>query len=108
MEEFLKVINPLAFKLKKLGTEKGRISKFTITLNDLQYNLSNWRDELSGKDKSATRSEYEPTVAQLQARTLATYTVNKAKKGGADKNLDRYRALKGAEICTRKNDEQKH
>lgn len=77
---FTKVINPLAFKLKKLGTEKGRISKFVITLNDLQYNRSNWRDELSGKDKSVTRSEYEPTVAQLQARALATYTVNKAKK----------------------------
>ena len=77
---FTKVINPLAFKLKKLGTEKGRISKFVITLNDLQYNRSNWRDELSGKNKSVTRSEYEPTVAQLQARALATYTVNKAKK----------------------------
>lgn len=77
---FTKVINPLAFKLKKLGTEKGKISKFAITLNDLQYNRSNWRDELSGKDKSVTRSEYEPTVAQLQARALATYTVNKAKK----------------------------
>ncbi len=29
-------------------------------------------------------------------------------KGDADKNLDRYRALKGAEICTRKNNEEKH
>ena len=77
---FTKVINPLAFKLKKLGTEKGKISRFVITLNDLQYNRSNWRDQLSGKDKSVTRSEYEPTVAQLQARALATYTVNKAKK----------------------------
>ena len=77
---FTKVINPLAFKLKKLGTEKGKISKFAITLNDLQYNRSNWRDELSGKDKSVTRSEYEPTVAQLQVRALETYTVNKAKK----------------------------
>lgn len=28
--------------------------------------------------------------------------------GSADKNLDRYRALKEAEICTRKNNEQKH
>ena len=77
---FTKIINPLAFKLKKLGTKNGRISEFVITLNDLQYNRPNWRDELSGKDKSVTRSEYEPTVAQLQARALATYTVNKAKK----------------------------
>lgn len=77
---FTKVINPLAFKLRKLGTEKGRISKNIITLNDLQYNRSNWRDELSGKDKSVTRIEHELTNAQLQARALATYTVNKAKK----------------------------
>lgn len=28
--------------------------------------------------------------------------------GSADKNMDRYSALKGAEICTRKNNEQKH
>lgn len=77
---FTKVINPLAFKLRKLGTEKGRISKNIITLNDLQYNRSNWRDELSGKDKSVTRTEHELTNAQLQAKALATYTVNKAKK----------------------------
>lgn len=77
---FTKVINPLAFKLRKLGTEKGRISKNIITLNDLQYNRSNWRDELSGKDKSVTRTEHELTNAPLQAKALATYTVNKAKK----------------------------
>ncbi|MCK3655137.1 restriction endonuclease [Pasteurellaceae bacterium Macca] len=77
---FTKVINPLAFKLRKLGTEKGRISKYVITLNDLQYNRSNWRDELSGKEKSITRSEFELTTSQLQARALANYTVNKAKK----------------------------
>ena len=77
---FTKVINPLAFKLKKLGTEKGRISKNTITLSDLQSNRSNWRDVLSGKEKSVTRAEHEPTLEQLQARALASYTVNKAKK----------------------------
>lgn len=77
---FTKVINPMAFKSRKLGTEKGRISKNIIILNDLQYNRSNWRDELSGKDKSVTRLEHEPTAAQLQARALATYTINKAKK----------------------------
>lgn len=70
----------MAFKLKKLGTEKGRISKNTITLSDLQYNRSNWRDVLSGKEKSVTRAEHEPTLEQLQARALASYTVNKAKK----------------------------
>lgn len=77
---FTKVINPLAFKLRKQGTERGRLSKNTIILSDLQYNRANWRDELSGKDKSITRAEHEPTVEQLQARSMASYTVNKAKK----------------------------
>lgn len=77
---FTKVLNPLAFKLRKLGTEKGRISKNIITLNDLQYNRLNWRDELSGKDKTITRLEHEPTTEQLQARAFKNYTVNKAKK----------------------------
>lgn len=77
---FTKVLNPLAFKLRKLGTEKGRISKNIITLNDLQYNRLNWRDELSGKDKTITRLEHELTTEQLQARAFKNYTVNKAKK----------------------------
>ncbi len=77
---FTKIINPLAFKEKKLGTERGFISKRIITLNDLQYNRLNWRDELSGKDKTVTRSEYEPTLEQLKARAYAKYTVEKAKK----------------------------
>lgn len=76
---FAKVLNPLAFKLKKFGTERGQISKKIITLDGLQYNRLNWRDELSGKDKTVTRSEFEP-VEQLQAHALASYTINKAKK----------------------------
>ena len=76
---FAKILNPIAFKLKKKGTIKGNLSKNTIILSDLQYNRLNWRDELSGKDKSQTRKEYEPTlIGQLER--LATYTVNKAKK----------------------------
>lgn len=77
---FTKVINPLAFKLKKQGTERGRISKNIITLSDIQYNRTNWRDELSGKDKSVTRAEHDLTPKQLQAREMAKYTVQKAKK----------------------------
>ncbi|WP_435938475.1 hypothetical protein ACSF85_07115 [Moraxella bovoculi] len=76
---FTKVLNPLAFKLKKKGTIKGSLSKNTIVLSDLQYNRLNWRDELSGKDKSQTRKEYEPNLVN-QLEKLATYTINKAKK----------------------------
>lgn len=77
---FTKVLNPLAFKLKKKGTIKGHLSKNNIVLSDLQYNRLNWRDELSGKDKSLTRNEYEPTLEQLQSEKIATYVINKAKK----------------------------
>ncbi|WP_010321218.1 hypothetical protein [Mesomycoplasma ovipneumoniae] len=77
---FAKIINPLAFKLKKLGTEKGRMSSKIITMNDLLYNKANWRDELSGKDKSVTREEYEDTLDQTKSKAYAKYTVNKAKK----------------------------
>lgn len=78
---FTKVINPLAFKHKKLGTEKGRLSNNIITMSDLQYNRYNWRDELSGKDKSVTRGEYqENNLNCRQATAYDTYTVNKAKR----------------------------
>lgn len=76
---FTKVLNPLAFKLKKKGTIRGNLSPKNIILADLQYNRLNWRDELSGKDKSQTRKEYEPTLSN-QLEKLATYTINKAKK----------------------------
>lgn len=74
---FAKVLNPLAFKYRKKGTERGRLSRINIQLSDLQYNRINWRDELSGKDKNVTRVAFEentPVVA------LAKYTINKVKK----------------------------
>lgn len=78
---FTKIINPIAYKLKKCGTEIGEISKNPITLNDLQYNRPNWRDKLSGKQKSLTRSEYE-FIENNNSKTKAmtNYEVNKAKK----------------------------
>ena len=44
---------------------------------DLQYNRTNWRDELSGKDKSMTRNEF---LASKPVIALANYSINKAKK----------------------------
>ncbi|MFB6350010.1 hypothetical protein ACFBZI_11315 [Moraxella sp. ZJ142] len=90
---FTKILNPLAFKLRKKGTEKGRLSLKIITLNDLQYNRSNWRDELSGKEKSVTRGEHEPNLKQLQSKALAKYTVNKAKKAVRRYNEKFYNSL---------------
>ncbi|MBN4083817.1 restriction endonuclease [Mycoplasma sp. CSL10137] len=92
---FTKIINPLAFKLKKLGSKKGKISLKNITMNDLQYNRENWRDELIGKDKSITREEYEATLKQKNSKAYAKYkyTVNKAKKDIRKYN-DRYYSSK--------------
>ncbi|PVX40488.1 hypothetical protein C8D76_10357 [Pasteurella langaaensis DSM 22999] len=77
---FTKILNPLAFKLKKKGTIKGYLSKNTILLSDLQYNRLNWRDELSGKDKALTRNEYKPELAETKTEKMALYAINKAKK----------------------------
>lgn len=74
---FTKILNPLAFKYKKKGTERGRISKENIKLTDLQYNRVNWRDELSGKDKNITRVAFMENVPEV---ALAKYNVNKVKK----------------------------
>jgi hypothetical protein len=77
---FTKILNPLAFKLKKKGTIKGRISNNIIILSDLQYNRINWRDELSGKNKMETRVEYNSTIKHYQAKAIEKYAVNKAKR----------------------------
>ncbi len=77
---FTKIINPLAFKLNKLGTKGGYISRNIITLNDLAYNKTNWRDEYSGKEKRITRNEHN---TQIEYNTLieearSKYTTQKA------------------------------
>lgn len=73
---FTKVINVLAYKLKKLGTAKGRLSKDVITRNDLVYNQKNWRDENSGKPKNVSRNGYEEETVG----TMAPYRIQKAKR----------------------------
>ncbi|UAY78011.1 hypothetical protein K7G90_000266 [Pasteurella canis] len=76
---FTKIINPLAFKMKKRGSEKGRISKDIITLFDISYNRENWRDELSGKSKTETRNDFEIRNKKT-VNGWDKYYVNKAKK----------------------------
>jgi len=55
---FIKVINPLAYKLCKKGTERGHISKDVITYDMLMYNRNNFRDIFADKPKGITRKEY--------------------------------------------------
>lgn len=74
---FTKVLNPLAFKYRRKGTIRGRLSKENIRLEDLQYNRVNWRDELSGKNKNVTRVAF---MENVPAVALAKYTINKVKK----------------------------
>ena len=55
---FIKVMNQLAFKYRKHGTARGRVSKNIITLQDIVYNKTNWYDDLMGKDKNVSRGDY--------------------------------------------------
>lgn len=56
---FTKVINPLACKYGKCGTESGRISRYPIPKQDIMYNRSNFRDIYSDKPKGVSRKEWE-------------------------------------------------
>lgn len=81
---FTKVLNPLACKYKKCGTEKGHLSKDIITQDMLMYNQRNWRDILFEKPKDMTRIDFVITTP-LMADSMTTYRINRAKR-----NLRRY------------------
>ena len=77
---FTKILNPLACKYKKCGTERGRISKDVITQDMLLYNQRNWRDVLSEKPKEMTRVDYEVTLPKPDENYMTTYRINRAKR----------------------------
>lgn len=85
---FTKILNPLACKYKKCGTEKGHISKDVITQDMLLYNQRNWRDILSEKPKDMTRVDYEVTVPKPSEDYMTAYRINRAKR-----NLRRFNDL---------------
>ncbi len=85
---FTKVLNPLACKYKKYGTERGRMSKDVITQDMIMYNQRNWRDVLLKKPKGMTRVEYEVTLPKLNDDCMTTYRINRAKR-----NLRRFNDL---------------
>ena len=86
---FIKVLNPLACKFRKLGTVKGRLSKDNITLDMIAYNQKNWRDMYSEKPKDMTREEYEKTL-DISEDKMTIYKINKAKQFIRSYN-DKYR-----------------
>lgn len=85
---FTKVLNPLACKYKKCGTERGHLSKDIITQDMIMYNQRNWRDILSEKPKDMTRVDYEITLPKPNDDYMTTYRINRAKR-----NLRRFNDL---------------
>lgn len=75
---FTKIINPISYKYRKLGTKKGFLSKKPITLDELYYNRPNWRDK--GKEKSLTRKEAIELLGTIEENANLSYLTNKAKK----------------------------
>lgn len=65
---FTKVINPLAYKYKKCGTEKGHLSKTMITKADLMYNQDNFRDVYKDKPKNVSRNEWLKNNPQFNVK----------------------------------------
>ena len=76
---FNKIINIFAYCRKKRGTDSGKLSDGVITLADIRYNNTNWRDK---KDKSITRQAFREMATQ-QAEDTTTYlhySIEKAKR----------------------------
>lgn len=65
---FTKVLNPLAFKNSKRGTERGRMSPHIINRSDMMYNQDNFRDAYSDKPKGVTRQEWLAAHPQVDRR----------------------------------------
>ena len=85
---FTKILNPLACKYRKCGTERGHLSKDIITQDMIMYNQRNWRDVLSEKPKEMTRVDYEVRLPKPDEDSIAKYRINRAKK-----NLRRFNDL---------------
>lgn len=77
---FTKVLNPIAFKYGKRGSEAGDISEDIIQQSDLIYNRKNFRDIAIGKPKNVSRNEYESTLPDEILEARVEYEIVKAKK----------------------------
>lgn len=73
---FTKVLNPLAVLYKKKGTVGGALSKKIITLEDIKYNRTNFRD----KDKDKNVSRQQALVVDKVQEDIYDYNVEKAKR----------------------------
>lgn len=78
---FNKILNPICFKNKKLGTSRGYLSKDIISYDQLMYNRKNFRD--ISKKQSESRAEYEQRAQfeiEYQNRNRTKYSISKAKR----------------------------
>ena len=73
---FTKVLNPLAVLYKKRGTVGGRLSKKIITLEDIKYNRTNFRDKK--KDKNVSRQQAQ--MVDKSQDVVYDYNVEKVKR----------------------------
>lgn len=96
---FTKVLNPLAFHRHLHGTERGTLSRQVITRDKLAYNQPNWRDVLSGKDKTVPRRGYTPPVGidtSLESKVSEAKRIvkqfNDTWRGGASEVIDDFAA----------------
>lgn len=65
---FTKVINPLARKKNKKGSQGGNMSKNIITRAELMYNRDNFRDVYKDKPKGVTRKEWLAEHPEIDRR----------------------------------------
>ena len=66
---FTKVLNPLAFKNGKKGTERGNMSPQKIIKSDMMYNRDNFRDVYKDKPKDISRQEWLVLHPEIDVRT---------------------------------------
>jgi len=77
---FTKVLNPLAFRLNKCGSERGCFSKGKITYDMLMYNRDNFRDIYAKKPKELTRKQYAEQIGLKPSIGLNSYMSEKARR----------------------------
>lgn len=65
---FTKVLNPLAFKYGKKGSEKGHMSRDVIKKADMMYNRDNFRDVYRDKPKGVSRQEWLEQHPEIDRR----------------------------------------
>ncbi|MCG4437327.1 restriction endonuclease, partial [Erysipelothrix rhusiopathiae] len=90
---FSKILNPIAFKFRKRGTNRGRISKHDISFAELMYNRNNFRDIWSEKPKDVTRREWIRDIKNKINPDYYRYQSLKSKKFLKEYNNE-YRSAK--------------